>query len=96
MATPGTRPEPANSNQERRAYDASAPRGVERLNAAMCFLQSVRERGVERSEVVSARAVGAVPPPRPKTNFEMEMSKFQGERVIVGVQRQRVARDEME
>ena len=27
----------------------------------MCFLQSARESGVERRDVVSARAVGAVP-----------------------------------
>jgi len=37
-----------------------APRGVEALNAMRCFLHSERESVVERSEVVSARAVGAV------------------------------------
>lgn len=72
MATPGTWPVPATSNQERRTYDASAPKGVERLNAAMCFLQSAWERGVERSDVVSARAVGAVPcrtPPQIRVRY---------------------------
>jgi hypothetical protein len=40
-------------------YDTRAPTGVEAENKAMNFLQSDREREVERRDVVSAKAVGA-------------------------------------
>lgn len=40
-------------------YTTSAPIGVDALNAARCFRQSGRGRDVERSDVVSAKAVGA-------------------------------------
>ena len=39
--------------------ETSVPTGVATLNAATCFLMSEREREVDSSDEVSAKAVGA-------------------------------------
>ena len=56
VPTPSTFFDPKN---EKDAYEAIAPTGVDALNRIRCLLHSTREREVDIRETVYARAVGA-------------------------------------
>jgi hypothetical protein len=60
-AVPVQSPSPPASRKEKRLYETSAPKGVDALKNAMCFLHSDRGSAVDSREVVNANAVGALP-----------------------------------
>ena len=60
-AVPVQSPSPPASRKEKRLYETRAPKGVDALKNAMCFLHSDRGSAVDSREVVSAKAVGASP-----------------------------------
>jgi hypothetical protein len=58
-AVPVQSPSPPASRKEKRPYETRAPKGVDALKKAMCFLHSDRGSAVDSRDVVSANAVGA-------------------------------------
>jgi hypothetical protein len=59
-AVPVQSPSPPAWRKERRPYETRAPKGVDALKIAICFLHSDRGSAVDSRDVVNANAVGAL------------------------------------